>query len=47
MLERTKIVGGIFQFFCILACVIIIAMLAIILGNILIHGIGTGSIRSS
>jgi phosphate transport system permease protein len=41
MIERTKIVGGIFQLFCIVACVLIIAMLAIILGNIVIHGAGT------
>jgi phosphate transport system permease protein len=41
MVERAKIIGGIFQFFCILACVIIVAMLAIILGNIVIHGMGT------
>jgi phosphate transport system permease protein len=40
MLERTKIVGGLFQFFCGLACVLIVAMLAIILGNILFHGLG-------
>jgi phosphate transport system permease protein len=41
MVERVKIVGGVFQFFCILACVIIVAMLAIILGNIVIHGVGS------
>jgi phosphate transport system permease protein len=41
MFDRVKIVGGIFQFFCILACVIIVAMLAIILGNIVIHGAGS------
>jgi phosphate transport system permease protein len=41
MIERNKIIGGLFQFFCILACVLIIAMLAVILGNIVIHGIGT------
>ena len=40
MFERTKIVGGIFQFFCIVACILIIAMLAIILGNIVVNGIG-------
>jgi phosphate transport system permease protein len=41
MVERVKIVGGIFQFFCILACVIIVAMLVIVLGNIVIHGVGS------
>jgi phosphate transport system permease protein len=41
MVDRVKIIGGVFQFFCILACMIIIAMLAIILGNIVIHGAGT------
>jgi phosphate transport system permease protein len=45
MIERTRLVGGIFQFFCILACVVIIAMLAIILGNIIIHGIGSVSLQ--
>jgi phosphate transport system permease protein len=44
MVERVKIVGGVFQFFCILACVIIIAMLAVILGNIVIHGAGSVSV---
>jgi phosphate transport system permease protein len=41
MPERSRIIGGLFQFLCVLACLIIIAMLAIILGNIVIHGIGT------
>jgi phosphate transport system permease protein len=41
MVERVKIIGGVFQFFCILACILIIAMLAVILGNIVFHGIGT------
>ncbi len=41
MIERTKIIGGAFQFFCILACVLIIAMLAIILGNIIANGAGS------
>jgi phosphate transport system permease protein len=45
MIERTKLVGGIFQLFCILACVVIIAILAIILGNIIIHGIGAVSFQ--
>ena len=41
MIERTKIIGGAFQFFCILACALIIAMLVIILGNIITNGIGS------
>jgi hypothetical protein len=41
MIARTKIIGGAFQFFCILACVLIIAMLAIILGNIITNGVGS------
>ena len=41
MFERTKVLGGIFQFFCIVACILIIAMLVIILGNIVINGAGT------
>jgi phosphate transport system permease protein len=41
MLERVKVVGGVFKFFSILACVIIIVMLAIILGDIVICGAGT------
>jgi phosphate transport system permease protein len=41
MFDRNKIIGGVFQFFCALACVLIIAMLAIILGNIILHGIGS------
>lgn len=45
MLERAKVVGGIFQFICILACLIIIAMLAIILGDILLHGAGSISLE--
>jgi phosphate transport system permease protein len=45
MIERTRLVGGIFQFFCILACVVIVAMLAIILGNIIGHGAGAISIQ--
>jgi phosphate transport system permease protein len=45
MIERTRLVGGIFQFFCILACVVIVVMLAIILGNIIGHGAGTISIQ--
>lgn len=41
MADRTRLVGGAFQALCILACVLIIVMLAVILGNILIHGLGT------
>jgi phosphate transport system permease protein len=41
MPDRSRVIGGLFQFLCVLACLIIIAMLAIILGNIVIHGIGT------
>jgi phosphate transport system permease protein len=41
MLERNKVIGGVFQFFCALACILIIAMLVIILGNIILHGVGT------
>ena len=44
MFNRTKVVGGVFQCFCILACLLIIAMLAVILGNIIINGIGTVSL---
>jgi phosphate transport system permease protein len=44
MADRTKIIGGTFQIFCILACVLIVAMLAVILGNILINGLGAISI---
>jgi phosphate transport system permease protein len=39
MFDRTRITGGIFQGLAALACVIIVAMVAIILGNILIHGL--------
>lgn len=41
MLDRTRIIGGVFQFFCILACILIVAILAVILWNIITHGIGT------
>jgi phosphate transport system permease protein len=44
MIERTKVVGGLFQFLCILACVLIIAMLVVILGNIVINGVGAISV---
>ncbi len=39
MFDKTKIVGGIFQGLSALACVVIVAMVAIVLGNILIHGL--------
>ena len=39
MFDRTKIAGGLLQGLSALACVIIVAMVAIILGNILIHGL--------
>jgi phosphate transport system permease protein len=39
MFDKTRIAGGIFQGLSALACVIIVAMVAIILGNILIHGL--------
>ena len=41
MTERSKLVGGLFQILCILACVLIIAMLAVILGNIIVNGAGS------
>jgi len=37
-MERTKLVGGIFQALTALACLIIIAMVVIVIGNIVIHG---------
>jgi phosphate transport system permease protein len=45
MIDRTRLVGGVFQFFCILACVVIVAMLVIILGNIIGNGVGAVSLR--
>jgi len=39
MFDKTKIAGGLLQGLSALACVIIVAMVAIILGNILIHGL--------
>ena len=39
MIERSKLVGSLFQSLCAIACVIIVAMVAIILGNIFIHGV--------
>ncbi len=41
MFERTKIVGASFQFLCITAVVLIIAMLGVILWDIIIHGAGS------
>ncbi|MBN2339153.1 MAG: phosphate ABC transporter permease PstA [Acidobacteria bacterium] len=41
MADRTRLVGGAFQSLCILACVLIILMLAVILGDIVVHGLGT------
>ncbi len=41
MPDRNTIVGGTFQVGCIIACVLIVAMLAVILGNIFLHGIGS------
>jgi phosphate transport system permease protein len=45
MLDRTKIIGGTFQFFCILACVLIVAILAVILWNIVTNGLGTITLK--
>ena len=39
MFDKTKIAGGLLQGLSALACVIIVAMVVIILGNILIHGL--------
>jgi phosphate transport system permease protein len=39
MFDRTKLAGGLLQGLSALACVIIVAMVAIVLGNILIHGL--------
>ena len=44
MFDKTRITGGIFQGLAALACVVIVAMVAIILGNILIHGLDRLSI---
>jgi phosphate transport system permease protein len=41
MFDRTKIIGGTFQFLCILACVLIVAILTVILWNIIANGLGT------
>ncbi len=39
MFDKTRITGGIFQGLAALACVVIVAMVGIILGNVLIHGV--------
>jgi phosphate transport system permease protein len=39
MFDKTKLAGGLLQGLSALACVIIVAMVAIVLGNILIHGL--------
>jgi phosphate transport system permease protein len=41
MIERSKLVGGLFQLLCIAACVLIVAMLVVILGNIIVNGVGS------
>jgi phosphate transport system permease protein len=38
MIARSKVIGGFFQFLTALACLIIIAMVAVIIGNIARHG---------
>jgi phosphate transport system permease protein len=40
MRERVQIVGGLFRLLTLAACVIIMAMVAIIMGNIVVHGAG-------
>jgi phosphate transport system permease protein len=40
MMERTRFVGGSMQALTALACLIIVAMVAIVVGNIVIHGAG-------
>jgi phosphate transport system permease protein len=44
MIDKSKWIGGFFQSLCAIACLIIVAMVAIILGNIVIHGAGRISI---
>jgi phosphate transport system permease protein len=39
MMERANVVGGLLRSLSALACIIIVAMVAIVLGNILIHGV--------
>jgi phosphate transport system permease protein len=39
--DRTDIAGSFFQISCALACIIIVAMLAVILGNIVMNGLST------
>jgi len=40
MVDKSKWIGGFFQLLTAIACLIIVAMVAIILGNIVIHGVG-------
>ena len=40
MLERTRVIGGIFKTLTALACLIIVAMVALIIGNVVINGYG-------
>lgn len=44
MIDKSKWIGGFFQLLTAIACLIIVAMVAIILGNIVIHGVGRISI---
>lgn len=44
MVDKSKWIGGFFQLLTAIACLIIVAMVAIILGNIVIHGVGRISI---
>jgi TRAP-type C4-dicarboxylate transport system permease small subunit len=38
LMERTRLIGGLFRGVTALACLIIIAMAAIIVGNVVMHG---------
>lgn len=44
MVDKTKLAGGIFQGLTALACAIIVAMVAVILGNVVLHGLGRLSV---
>ena len=44
MVDKSKWIGGFFQLLSAIACLIIVAMVAIILGNIVIHGAGRISV---
>ena len=44
MVERTRVVGGLLKTLSAVACFLIVAMVAIVLGNILIHGVGRMSL---